>query len=190
MPLFRRHLDAAELSLAALAGADDRAAAHLATCTRCRHEHDRLAAVLAADRHAAHDAAADAMALIDLERQRASIQQRIARLGAVARVLPFPGVNTPPPADAAPADRRWIMAAAAAGLVLGMVVGRLPGASTLYPSGDPAGGASRLAAVDPRPVDIVRDDPLLSGVEEVLTREARPEFEALDELTPFTDEGR
>lgn len=189
MSIFRRHLDAAELSLAALAGADDRAAAHLSTCPVCRQEHDRLADALAADRQSAHAAAAEAMAGVDLERQRHSIQQRIVRLGAVARVLPFPGAAAPAAADAAPADRRWVMAAAAAGLVLGMVVGRLPGPAGSYTPGERAVDAGRVASVDARPVD-VRDDPLLRGVEEVLMREARPEFEALDELTPFTDEGR
>lgn len=186
IPLFRRHLDPAELALAALAGADERAAAHLAACPQCRREHDRLAAALADDRAAAHAAAAEAFPAVDLERQRLSIQQRIARLGAVARVLPFPGAQTTSVGDPVSTDRRWVMAAAAAGLVLGMVVGRLPG-----PAGtgdDRTVTTGRMA--EALPSDPVRDDPLLSGVEEVLTRESRPEFEALDELTPFTDEGR
>lgn len=187
IPLFRRHLGPAELSLAALAGAEGRAAEHLEACPQCRRECERLAAVLADDRADAHAAAADVFPAVDLERQRLSIQQRIARLGAVARVLPFPGAVAPAATETVPADRRWVMAAAAAGLVLGMLVGRLPG-----PAGGPLGEgpvtAGRMAEV--LPADAMRDDPLLSGVEEVLTRESRPEFEALDDLTPFTDEGR
>lgn len=185
IPLFRRHLDPAELALAALAGADDRAAAHLAACPQCRRECDRLAGTLADDRAAAHTAAAEAFPGVDLEQQRLSIQQRIARLGGVARVLPFPGAPPPSAGDTVSTDRRWVMAAAAAGLVLGMLVGRLPGRA---PGDERAVTTGRMAEV--LPGDPVRDDPLLSGVEEVLTRESRPEFEALDELTPFTDEGR
>lgn len=187
MPFFRRHLDPAELSLAALAGAEGRAAAHLAACVQCRHEYERLAAALDGDRADAHAAAAEALPAVDLERQRLSIQQRIARLGAVARVLPFPGAIVPTASETVPADRRWVMAAAAAGLVLGMLVGRLPGPAGAGGEGQPV-SAGRMA--EALPADALRDDPLLSGVEEVLTRESRPEFEALDELTPFTDEGR
>lgn len=187
--MFRRHLDTAELSLAALGGADDRTAAHLVACTRCRHEHDRVMKALVADRRAAHDAAADAMATVDFDRQRAAIAQRIARLGAVARVLPFPGASGPVVADGVVAHRRWVMAAAVAGLVLGMVVGRLPGTG-FGRATDRVDDAGRVASVEARPTDLAGDDPLLLDVDEVLTRQTRPEFGALDELTPLTDEGR
>jgi hypothetical protein len=46
-----------------------------------------------------------------------------------------------------------------------------------------------LAAAEPA-IDPRRDDRLLSDVEEMLTREIRPEFEALDGLTPITYEAR
>lgn len=187
--VFRRHLDSAELTYAALAAPDGRTVEHLQSCGRCRAEHEKLVTALHADREAAQLAAADAFPAAELERQRLSIRQRIGRLGAVARVLPFPGAAPTAAVGAMATDRRWVMAAAAAGLLLGLVVGRLP---VLDERAAPASErpTGRVAVADAKPVDIGRDDPLLSGVEEVLTRESRPEFEALDELTPLVDEGR
>ena len=85
-------------------------------------------------------------------------------------------------------DRRWILAAAAAGLILGIGVGRLAsdGPATPLQGAPPAAQIATLEPVaDPR-----RDDRLLSDVEELLSREIRPEFEALDGLTPITFEAR
>ena len=125
----------------------------------------------------------------DLARQRQSILDRIGRLGAAARVLPFPAAPPAASRQAPPAaDRRWVLAAAAAGIILGIGVGRLPGGSPVTPSLAPSGTA-RLAAAEPA-IDPRRDDRLLSDVEEMLTREIRPEFEALDGLTPITYEAR
>ena len=189
MRLFRRHLDAADLGLSLLETADGRAEAHLASCPQCRRRRGRLAARLDATREAAHQAADAAFTPADLERQRHSILQRIGRLGAAARVLPFP--TGPPAARPAPpaADRRWVLVAAAAGLLLGIAVGRLPGNGPGVRLDTPAAPAPLVAKAELAP-DPRRDDLLLSDVEEVLTRETRPEFEALDGLTPIAYEAR
>ncbi len=190
MRLFRRHLETADLGLSLLDPPNGPAAAHLESCSACRRRRDLLAARLDATRDAARLAADAAFTPADLERQRQSILQRIGRLGAAARVLPFPAAapatyrSTPPAAD-----RRWVLAAAAAGLLLGIAVGRLPGAAGPTPGTAPVAPAPLMATAeavsDPR-----RDDLLLGAVEEVLTRETRPEFEALDGLTPVAYEAR
>jgi hypothetical protein len=189
MRLFRRHLDTAALGMSLVEPPDRATAAHLESCARCRCQRDRLAVRLAATRVAARAAADAAFTPADLARQRQSILDRIGRLGAAARVLPFPAAPPAASRQAPPAaDRRWVLAAAAAGIILGIGVGRLPGGSPVTPSLAPSGTAG-LAAAEPA-IDPRRDDRLLSDVEEMLTREIRPEFEALDGLTPITYEAR
>lgn len=190
MRLFRRHLDTADLGLSLLETPDSRAVAHLASCPQCRRRRERLATRLEATRLAARQDADAAFTPADLERQRHSILQRIGRLGAAARVLPFPAgppaaYRSAPPA----ADRRWVLGAAAAGLLLGIAVGRLPDNGPGLRLDTPAAPAPLVAKAEPAP-DPRRDDMLLSDVEELLTRETRPEFEALDGLTPIAYEAR
>lgn len=189
MRLFRRHLDTAALGMSLVEPPDRAVAAHLDSCAHCRRQRDRLAVQLDATRVAARAAADAAFTPSDLDRQRRSILDRIGRLGAAARVLPFPAAPPAASRQAAPtADRRWVLAAAAAGIILGIGVGRLPGGSPVTPSPTPS-PAARVAVVEPV-IDSRRDDRLLSDVEELLTREIRPEFEALDGLTPITYEAR
>lgn len=189
MRLFRRHLDLAALGVSLVEPPDRPTAAHLESCGRCRRQRERLAAQLEATRLAAVAAADAAFTPAALDRQRQSIMERIGKLGAAARVLPFPAAPPAAPRPAAPAaDRRWVLAAAAAGIILGIGVGRLPsGPDTSSPA--PAAVAPRAATAEPA-IDPRRDDRLLSDVEELLTRETRPEFEALDGLTPITYEAR
>ncbi len=189
MRLFRRHLDAAALGMSLVEPPDRPTAAHLESCTRCRRQRERLAAQLDAARMAAVAAADAAFTPATLDRQRQSIMERIGKLGAAARVLPFPAGPAATPRPAVPAaDRRWVLAAAAAGIILGIGVGRLPsGPDTPSPPREAV--APRVATVEPV-LDPRRDDRLLSDVEELLTRETRPEFEALDGLTPITYEAR
>lgn len=187
MRLFRRHLDDADLGLAILDQPDSSTAAHLASCGTCRRRRDRLATAFDATRVAARVAADAAFSPADLEHQRQSILQRIGRLGAAARVLPFPAGAPAPVRLAAPsADRRWVVAAAAAGLLLGIAVGRLPGTTVSM-------GRATVAPVAPLVAisDLAsRDDRLLRDIDEVLSRQVRPEFEALDGLTPIAYEAR
>ena len=189
MRLLRRHLDTAALGLSLVEPPDRPTAAHLDSCAHCRRQRERLAARLEATRVAARAAADAAFTPAALDRQRQSIMERIGKIGAAARVLPFPSAPAAPVRQAAPAaDRRWVLAAAAAGIILGIGVGRLPSGPQIS-SPAPMAVAPRVATVEPA-VDPRRDDRLLSDVEELLTRETRPEFEALDGLTPITYEAR
>ncbi|MGE0122706.1 MAG: hypothetical protein AB7U25_07180 [Vicinamibacterales bacterium] len=187
-----RHLDATTLRLLALDPvADSRAAAHLADCQRCRTAAERAERETAGLRAGA-TAVTDALfSSADLERQRRSILARIARGQRTARVLAFPAGD----ADAGPArpraDRRWLAAAAAAGLIFGALAGQLPHL------GQPAarGPAERQAASPPAVEDVRAggrpvDDTLLSEVEAALAPGSRPELRALDALTPVHYEMR
>jgi hypothetical protein len=145
-------------------------------------------------RAAAH---AEADALFDeaaLETQRASILQRIEVAGQRARVIRFPGV----PAVLRPSgvhSRRWVSAAAAAGLVIGLITGQLlhvmPGDNwthreamrTPLPA-DPRLPASRMGTV-PAVATVTRDadDELLDAIDIAVSRQGASEFRALNDLT-------
>jgi hypothetical protein len=179
--LLDRHVDDTTLRLLALdpGAVTGHAAAHLRDCRRCQARAASASRQLDAVRADAHAEADAAFSAADLDRQRRSILTRIARGHRSARVLPFPGHE---PVAAPPrADRRWLAAAAAAGLVLGALAGQLPhlvapqSATALDTA--PAVVATRA---DTRPLE----DTLLSEVEEALDTGARPELRALDALTP------
>ena len=190
MTWFKRHLDSAALGLAVLTNtADQRTAAHLASCARCRRESDRIALVLA-DARAGADAAVDAaFGAADLERQRQAVLQRIARNGGAARVLRFPHGPDDRPVTPPRSDARWLVAAAAAGLLLGVAAGQLP---HLVNAARTTPGVARTVAPDPPSpaTDWRLDDSLLSEVDAALTSVTRPELEALDALTPVHYETR
>lgn len=188
MRFLRRHLDATELGLSLLDEPDSATTAHLASCTVCRRRQARLQRRLRASRTGAHAAADAAFTPEVLERQRSAILQRIARVGA-GRVLAFPRPLASD--DGAPSlrtwhgrERRWIVAAAAAGLLIGFAAGQWP-----RPSAAPASQAVAAVAA-PAAESLRREDTLLSDVEEALTREVRPEFGGLDGLTPIAYEPR
>jgi hypothetical protein len=188
--LFGRHVDDDTLRALAIdpGSIAPRAARHVATCETCRHRAAAAGRGLHAHRA---EAAASADALFtagDLERQRRTILARIARAQRPARVLPFPRHDAAlPPVRA---DRRWLAAAAAAGLILGAVVGQLPhwGAeSSLADAPRPVATAPQMAAApEARPLE----DTLLSEVEAALDPDARRELRALDALTPVHYEMR
>jgi hypothetical protein len=181
--LLDSHLDDTTLRLLAidaqaLSAAD---AAHFGGCARCQSRAGSAARTLDAERAEAQIAADAVFSAADLDRQRRSILARIARGSRPARVLAFPGHE--PGLPARRADRRWLAAAAAAGLVLGALVGQLPHLAGTGEAGAPplsATPAVVAARADSRPLE----DTLLSEVEAALDAEARPELRALDLLTP------
>jgi len=145
-------------------------------------------ALLAAYRAAA---CADADAHFDdraLETQRHKILARLEHLGHSARVIRFPKAaagDVPMPA----VNRRWISAAAAAGLLLGLVGGEL--AHVVAPQSRPQPVATSQA---PSPASrpgiipasaVVDDDGLLGEIDRAVQLRSASELRVLDELTPF-----
>jgi anti-sigma factor RsiW len=159
--------------------------------TREANEHD---AALAAYRAAAH---AEADAHFDervLEAQRHKILARLAHLGETARVIRFP-VASRGATPAAPANRRWISVAAAAGLIIGLISGQLlhvmprTGVTTRSVARQVLSPAIELPVELPGPsfVPIVAtlDDGLLGEIDGAIELRSVAELRALDELTPF-----
>ncbi len=185
MTLFRRHPDAAALGQTVLGGADPRVSAHLVSCPKCRLERDRIATLLS-DTRDGLDAAIDAeFGPVELERQQHAILHRIARGGGGARLLRFPH-DSDRPQPAPRVNTRWLIAAAAAGLLIGGAAGQLPHLLTAARDAAPA-----VVPVAAMPAANWRtDDTLLSEVEAALDRDTRGEFDALDALTPIHYETR
>jgi len=150
----------------------------------------RLNEALEAYRAAAH---ADADSHFDeraLETQRARIMARLEQAGQRARVLPFPGAS----AGVRPGSghsRRWISAAAAAGLLIGLVTGQLlhvmPGDNWVHRDPvrlSPGPASSRLAVV-PAIVQTSFDseDALLDAIDAAITQRGSSDLRAYDDLT-------
>lgn len=185
MRFLRRHPGTTELGLSLLDRADTATADHLTSCAACRRRQARLAVRLASSRAGAQAAADAAFPTEALDRQRAAILRRISRAGA-ARVLAFPRSPGEPSAPAVTVrDPRWILAAAAAGLILGVAVGQFERPSPVKATAP----VTVAQSGGPAPVGL-RDDTLLSDVDEALSRDVRPEFGALDGLTPIVYETR
>jgi len=174
-------------------------AEHLADCPSCAGRYADLAAFMDALRREG-DADADAFFTPDrLRLQHQQIVRRIALIGRPARVLSFPGriVRRTIDASATRTAPRWVAAAAAAGLFIGVAVGASFQWSS-QPQGrqrfltDPA-RAARLSPVATRgtgPADVASDDAFLSDLEIALERPHTRELQAFDALTPHVRESK
>jgi len=173
----------------AAAGAPAADADHVRACAPCSLRVQVLQAWLQ-DMEVSAVAEADAaFPPARLAAQRAEIMRRLESTPSV-RVLPFPAA-TPPPAASVLHPRRWVAAAAAAGLVVGLLTGRL-----LWEQGpDRTPDRVRAAAVAtaPRPTDAPRieralshpaDEVFLSEIELALQSPRIRELQAIDALTP------
>ena len=124
-----------------------------------------------------------------LEAQRASIARRIEHLGHAARVISFPGRAAEIPA-AAPTRRRssrWIVAAAVAGLFVGLILGTL---SNVNQSAPPVEVAVSAPAPD-EPLAVrapVDDDTFLRELELASIRQRARAISPLDAFTPTVRE--
>ena len=122
--LIRRYL--ADRGLSALDASDEAPLRHLAHCPTCEARYQGLRAAFDETREAVV-ADADAVCSAErMERQRERIFRRIDALQSGPRVLPFPAAGQT--SHAAPQPRmfrRWVAAAAVAGLVVGLGAGRL-----------------------------------------------------------------
>ena len=173
---------------------DPRVAEHLADCAACSARYADVARVLDEVRA---DGVADADAVFTADRLRAQqlhIARRIEHAGRPARVISFPGhLPQRTVAGTARVAPRWIAAAAAAGLFVGVAVGasyewewRAQPRQTLA-----GGSTSRLAPVATRgtgPVDVAADDAFLLELDAALERPHLRELVAYDVLTPHVRE--
>ena len=163
---------------------------HLAACPDCAQRLAALRAFLDGLRSEAQAACDEALSPARLAAGRLRIRRRVEREAGCdsPRVLPFPGSLRARPAAPRP-SRWWLGAAAAAGLLIGLGVGRFDAPHTPLevrgaggPPGGPAGGAAADPAADPGPH--AGDEQFMQELERALTSPRIPALVALDELTP------
>ena len=146
--------------------------------------------ILDAFREAAHVEADSHFDDRALEAQRLRILARLEQAGQRAKVLPFPGA-APTVRLGASSSRRWISAAAAAGLLVGLLTGQLlhvmPGGNWGHPErtsfGPPA--ASTRMNVVPTVVKsgLDADDALLDAIDTAVNRPLVMDLRAFADLT-------
>jgi hypothetical protein len=169
---------------------------HLGVCTACRTRFGLFSEGLDELRA---DAAAHADELFPAERlaaQHAQIFRRIEASERPARVIAFPKFSAPLTSRSSHASR-WIAAAAAAGLIVGVGVGQvmdLRHIGTVAPAhvqarlAAPARIASDRAAAPGVVTPTGADEAFLSDLDVSLSRPSVPELRAIDEFTPRAGE--
>lgn len=186
-----RHLDDAafaEIWAAAASGTDDaEARAHLETCSSCRSRYAAFESWLDEIGTVARTEANEAFPAERLAAQQAQIMRRLEALDRPARVILFPKQTQAMTAERSGA-RRWIAAAAAAGLLVGIAAGQMLDLRDAFsPSPRPfaqarrdtsAGGGSIVPAI------AQSDEAFLTELEEAALSPRVPELAALDAVTP------
>jgi anti-sigma factor RsiW len=178
---------------------DPPVAEHLADCEACGSRYTELATFMDALRR---DGDAEADAIFTPERLRLQQQQivrRMALVGRPARVLSFPGriVRRTLDASASRIAPRWVAAAAAAGLFVGVAVGasfqwdmRPQAHQRFLTDTSRSLRPTPVATRGSGPADVAADDAFLSDLEIALERPHTRELQAFDALTPHVREIR
>ena len=164
---------------------------HLDDCVACRARFADFSAWLESIRVDAITQADENFSAERLAAQQAQIFRRLEAAGRPARVIAFPRFAQPLTSRTSHVSR-WIAAAAAAGLIVGVGVGQMmdlrhslmaPNVSAVRAR---VANAPASAGRDPRvqTVSAIRDEAFLSELDASLSRTAVPELRALDGLTP------
>jgi hypothetical protein len=120
------HLDDDELAgiwTAAAASGGSGTDAHLTSCAQCRSRYAAFASWLDGLRDEARVEADEAFPAERLAAQQAQVFRRLEAMERPARVIAFPRFGRPTTATQGTAQR-WVAAAAAAGLVIGLAAGQ------------------------------------------------------------------
>jgi hypothetical protein len=181
--------------------ADPPAAEHLQECAQCSFRFNELALLM--DRlRTEGDAQADAIFTPErLWEQRQAIMQRIEHVGHAARVIGFPvRVSRHVVRATTRVTPRWLAAAAAAGLFIGVAAGSLffdMGSRVIGTPSMMARGKPQRTEVAPPPVRVtspasvveeIDDDQFLSDLEQALQNHRVRELMPLDALTPHAQD--
>lgn len=162
---------------------------HLESCPTCRARFAELSSWLDALRLDARAEADESFSSERLAAQHAQIFRRLEAAERPARVIAFPRFAQPLTSRTSHASR-WIAAAAAAGLIVGVGVGQLMdlrhSLSTQPPTQARVAPVTMARGPDPRiqSVSVTRDEAFLSELDASLSRAAVPELRALDAFTP------
>ncbi|HUK33357.1 MAG TPA: hypothetical protein VLV86_05580 [Vicinamibacterales bacterium] len=189
---------------------DPPAAEHLADCDVCGERYEDVGRFL---NTVSEDAETDVDVLFPPERlrqQQQDIARRLELVGRAARVIMFPGRSSAaagqkPRRSATRMATRWVAAAAAAGLFVGVAAGTafnfVPGFDFVNNGHRPVVTArarqigtsspSHLSSPAVSTADVVdTDDRFMSDLESVLDRPQTSELVAFDALTPHVREIR
>ena len=171
---------------------DPRAAEHLADCAACGARYAELSRFLDALRAEGDAQSRDVFTAERLQAQQQQIARRLEHVGHPARVISFPAqlVHRSISSSTAPMAPRWIAAAAAAGLFVGVALGasyqwdwhNQVARSVL--TGDVNVRLSPIATRGSRSNDVAADDAFLLELELALDRPRTRELIAYDALTP------
>lgn len=187
------HLTDDALAALCLTGAGSEGSGHLAACAACERRLVSLATMLQEIADTATAGADQAFPPERRARQHARILQRIDHQAGFGKVLAFPNASPEASSPIRPTRvRRWVAGAAAAGLFIGMLAGRLtnglpdfdrsaPAAGSAGQSALPSGTALRTAAAAP-----LSDDELLLEIERSIARSSPLALYRLDAVTPVT----
>ncbi len=181
-------------------GVDPPTAEHLGDCPVCGKRYADFCAFMDALRE---EGAAEADEIFTPERLRAQQQQigrRIEHVGRPARILSFPTqfVRRTIGASTTRTPPRWVAAAAAAGLFVGVAVGASyqwtghagRGGSAMFARETASARLSPVATRGSSPAEIAADAAFLSDLEIAVERPHTQELQAFDALTPHFREIR
>jgi predicted anti-sigma-YlaC factor YlaD len=180
----------AEIWAESVASGTPAAHQHLQTCAECRARYDELC-VWAQSVRTEDLAAADAAFPAErLAAQQSQILRRLEALERPARVIAFPKFAQPVSGGRSVAYR-WVAAAAAAGLVIGVALGQWLDLSQRFDR-QPAVAETQLVASPPASSDVrlqtasaISDDALLSDLEaSAAMHPSVAPLRAIDALTP------
>jgi hypothetical protein len=185
----RRHLTDDRLidicMSAAVSPSDER---HLARCPDCEVRRTELASLLSEIDTAATVEADAAFPADRLARQQARILARLEQSGRPGRVIAFPAAHGPDALSTRTRPMsRWVAAAAAAGLIVGLAAGHLSHdfSGIGRPTMARAAIRQQIAATTMREAaPAMTDDEFLGQIEAAIDRTGPPALRPLDALTP------
>jgi hypothetical protein len=176
---------------------DPPAAEHLADCASCAARYTELATFM---NTLGREGEAEADAVFTPERlrlQQQQIERRIALAGRPARVISFPGHFVRRTiASTSHTAPRWVAAAAAAGLFVGVAIGASYELRARPHSAPRFADTARQPRLTPvatggsSPADVASDDAFLSDLDVALERPHTRELQAFDAFTPHVREIR
>lgn len=194
--LRRGHLDDAALAAiwtdASIAGGEP-SHPHLLECAQCRAGMDAFGTWMEGLQLDAVTEADEAFPAGRLAAQHAHIFRRIEAAEHPVRVIAFPTFSRPM-APGTSHVRRWITAAAAAGLIVGVAVGQLTNlrhsltggaTSEVFRSVVPPRADRPVARVQPAALTVNESDAtFMAEVDASVSRNSLAQLRALDEITP------
>jgi hypothetical protein len=183
----------ADIWSAAVAGGQPVADPHLASCAQCRSRYAAFTDWLERIHDDARTEAEDAFPPERLAAQQAQVMRRLEALERPARVIAFPRFARPVSSTQSHVHR-WVAAAAAAGLVIGLATGQLFDIRHAFTPVRTQATTQNARFVAPQPTarpsvvpvsaSSVSDETLFFGADPARTSERLSMLRSIDDITP------